>query len=120
MAKLSFLLGASVGYVLGARAGTERYAQIKSGAGQLWRSQPVQQQVSAARHAAKTKAAPAALDAVSGAASAAGDKLRTGGGRIAGSKDDVPSSVDHRPDTHHEGDPVSEWTEEGGAPAPQH
>lgn len=116
MGKISFLAGAAVGYVLGARAGTERYEQIKSGAAQLWGSQPVQQQVSSAKHAAKTKAAPAALDAVSSAASAAGDKMRAGAGRIAGSDKDVPSQVEA--DVQREADPVAEWADEGGAVAP--
>jgi len=84
MAKLSFLLGAATGYVLGARAGRRRYDQIRSSAQQLWHSQPVQTQVSSAKHAAKTKAAPAALDAVSSAATVAGGKMRQGAGRISG------------------------------------
>lgn len=84
MAKLSFLLGAATGYVLGARAGRQRYDQIRSGAGKVWQSRSVQHQVSTAKHAAKTKAAPAALDAVSTAATAAGDTLRQGAGRITG------------------------------------
>ena len=94
MAKLSFLLGAATGYVLGARAGRQRYEQIRSGASKAWQSQPVQKQVSTAKHAAKTKAAPAALDAVSTAASVAGDKMREGATRIKGDpRRDVPSGV---------------------------
>ena len=45
MSKISFLLGAAAGYVLGARAGRQRYEQIRSGAAKAWQSQPVQQQV---------------------------------------------------------------------------
>lgn len=94
MAKLSFLLGAATGYVLGARAGRQRYDQIRSGAGKVWQSRSVQHQVSTAKHAAKTKAAPAALDAVSTAATAAGDTLRQGAGRITGDPGrDVASDV---------------------------
>ncbi|MHA3703970.1 hypothetical protein ACXR2U_17510 [Jatrophihabitans sp. YIM 134969] len=40
--KLSFLLGAAVGYTLGARAGRERYEQIVSAATKLKSSQTVQ------------------------------------------------------------------------------
>lgn len=95
MPKLTFIAGAAAGYVLGTRAGRERYAQIKAGSGQLWRSQPVQRQVASARHVAKTRVAPAALDAVSTAATAAGDRLREGAGRIsADSERDVRSSVE--------------------------
>lgn len=94
MAKLSFLLGAATGYVLGARAGRQRYEQIRAGASKAWQSQPVQKQVSTAKHAAKTKAAPAALDAVSTAANVTGDKLRQGAGKVAGDPQrDVASDV---------------------------
>jgi hypothetical protein len=40
--KLSFLLGAAVGYTLGARAGRERYEQIVAAASKLRSSQTVQ------------------------------------------------------------------------------
>ncbi|MGK0722393.1 YtxH domain-containing protein [Leucobacter sp. W1478] len=47
--KLAFVLGAAVGYVLGARAGRERYEQIKRRADKLWNTEPVQRSVSAVR-----------------------------------------------------------------------
>ena len=113
MAKFPFLLGAAAGYVLGARAGRKRYEQIRSGATRVWQSPPVQKQVATAKHAATTKAAPAALDAVSGAAAATGQKMRQGAGRITPDPArDVAHDSHH--DSHHEGDPVSEWYEEGG------
>lgn len=43
--KIAFVLGAAVGYVLGTRAGRERYEQIKRGAQTLWKTEPVQQGV---------------------------------------------------------------------------
>ena len=43
--KIAFVLGAAVGYVLGSRAGRERYEQIKRGAKTLWNTEPVQQGV---------------------------------------------------------------------------
>lgn len=45
MGKASFVLGAGAGYVLGARAGKERYAQIKRGAAALWANPKVQSTV---------------------------------------------------------------------------
>ncbi|QBF44959.1 protoporphyrinogen oxidase [Janibacter limosus] len=94
MSKLSFLLSASVGYVLGARAGRKRYEQIRSGANQLWRSQPVQSQVASAKHAATTKAAPAALGAVSTAASVASERMRAGASKVKSDPQrDVASAV---------------------------
>lgn len=103
MAKLSFLLGAATGYVLGARAGRERYDQIRSSAQRLWRSEPVQGQVSTAKHAARTKAAPAARDAMSTAASATGDKLRQGAGKVtSGTRDQAssPTTAEQGPVTY--------------------
>lgn len=40
--KIAFLFGASLGYVLGARAGRKRYEQIKTGAIAVWETPPVQ------------------------------------------------------------------------------
>lgn len=40
--KLLFVVGLATGYVLGSRAGRERYEQIKAGADKVWMSQPVQ------------------------------------------------------------------------------
>lgn len=45
--KLLFVTGAAVGYVLGARAGRERYEQLKAAAGKVWESPGVQRQVHA-------------------------------------------------------------------------
>ncbi len=40
--KLLFVVGLGAGYVLGSRAGRQRYEQIKAGADKVWSSQPVQ------------------------------------------------------------------------------
>lgn len=53
--KIAFVLGAAVGYVLGARAGRERYEQIKRGADAVWHTAPVQRGVSAVREVAQDK-----------------------------------------------------------------
>lgn len=76
MGKLGFLTGMAVGYVLGARAGKQRYAQIKQVSGKVWHSGPVQKQVASAKEAAKTKAAPVVADLVGDAAKQAAEKLR--------------------------------------------
>lgn len=49
--KLAFVLGAAVGYVLGTRAGRERYEQIKRGAAAVWQTEPVQRGARAVRSA---------------------------------------------------------------------
>lgn len=50
--KLLFITGGLVGYVLGARAGRQRYEQIRAAANDLWNSKPVQRRVSEARDVA--------------------------------------------------------------------
>ena len=47
--KLALLVGAAAGYVLGARAGRERYEQIAARAADVWESKPVQKQVDKAQ-----------------------------------------------------------------------
>ena len=43
--KILLIVGLGVGYVLGARAGRERYDQISGAVGKLWNSPQVQKQV---------------------------------------------------------------------------
>lgn len=77
MAKLSFLAGLAAGYVLGARAGTQRYEQIRRTSSKVWSSDAVQKQVGVAKEAARTKAAPVVADMVADAARATGQRLRS-------------------------------------------
>lgn len=49
--KFAFVLGAAIGYLLGTRAGRERYEQIKRGAKALWGTEPVQRGVTVVRDA---------------------------------------------------------------------
>ena len=58
MSKAAFVVGAAIGYVLGARAGRKRYEQIKGQASRLWNSDPVQHRVGDATQAVKQQAAP--------------------------------------------------------------
>ncbi|HSF99326.1 MAG TPA: protoporphyrinogen oxidase [Ornithinibacter sp.] len=76
MAKLTFIAGLAAGYVLGARAGRQRYEQIARTSSKVWHSRPVQKQVANAKEAARTKAAPAVADIVADAARATGQRLR--------------------------------------------
>ncbi|KGN40124.1 hypothetical protein [Knoellia aerolata] len=105
MPKLSFFAGLAAGYVLGARAGKQRYAQIKTVSGKVWQSKPVQKQVSAVTESARTRAAPVVADFVADAAKATGEKLRA--------SRTIPSRVSDRPDrTAGEG----QWVPSPGAP----
>lgn len=54
--KLGIVVGLAAGYVLGARAGRERYEQIKIGAQNLWETAPVQKQVDKVKDLGKTAA----------------------------------------------------------------
>jgi hypothetical protein len=54
MGKGTFILGIGVGYVLGSRAGRERYEQIKERATGVWNSPRVQRKVDAAEQTAKS------------------------------------------------------------------
>ena len=106
MGKLSFLAGAAVGYVLGARAGVQRYEQIKELSNKVWSSDPVQHQVEKGKEAARTQVAPAVADAVSSAAKATADKLRS---EKTVQSEAVGPTMETRVETSepiHEGDPL--------------
>ena len=81
MKKLMVLGAGAAGYVLGARAGRERYEQITRQAQRLRNNPTVQQKVSQARHAA--------TDVAKDAASVASTKVRGKPG--AGQMTDDPS-----------------------------
>ncbi|RNE66998.1 hypothetical protein [Cryobacterium tepidiphilum] len=50
--KLQFIVGGLIGYVLGARAGRQRYEQIAATAKDFWEAPPVQRRVHQVRDAA--------------------------------------------------------------------
>ncbi len=54
--KIGIIVGLAAGYVLGSRAGRERYEQIKDRAQQLWKTEPVQKQVENVKDLGKTAA----------------------------------------------------------------
>jgi hypothetical protein len=75
MGKVSFVLGAAAGYVLGTRAGQKRYDQIKSRATQLWSSEPVQSRVEIAKQTV-TDQAPAVAAKLGDAAKSASSTVK--------------------------------------------
>jgi hypothetical protein len=72
--KLPILVAFGAGYVLGAKAGRERYEQIQRQSSKVWNSGPVQQGVQEAETVAK-QAASVAGEKVVDAASTAGSKV---------------------------------------------
>lgn len=87
MSKLTLIAAGAAGYVLGARAGRERYEQIADGARRVMRNPRVQSARQQAQDAVSEQAAAArdvvvekAKETASTAASAAADKVRRGDG----------------------------------------
>jgi hypothetical protein len=89
MGKVSFLIGAAVGYVLGAKAGQKRYEQIKGRATSLWSSEPVQSKVETARQTVMEQA-PVVADKLGGAAKSATSAVKE---KVGG--EDLPPTL-HR------------------------
>ena len=87
MSKLTMLAAAGVGYVLGARAGRDRYDQITSTFNKVKSDPRVQEKAQQATELAKEKA-PVVKDKVSEAAGAATTKVKSATG---GSEDKVDS-----------------------------
>ena len=65
--KILFVFGLAMGYVLGTRAGRERYEQIKAGAEKVWMDPRVQEQVHTVEEFVKDKAPDLADKATSAA-----------------------------------------------------
>ena len=85
MSKMTVLIAGAAGYVLGARAGRERYEQIRSAAQKVWGSPAVQSKVSVLEDKAS--------DAAKAAAGLASEKASAAVGSVAGS---VAGRVRHR------------------------
>lgn len=82
MSKVTMALAFGAGYVVGARAGRERYREIKNRATAVWQSDTVQEQTSKAQDLAKEQAVKAK--------DAARDRLPS---KLGGRADDSPSST---------------------------
>lgn len=54
--KIGIVVGLAAGYVLGSRAGRERYEQIRAGYLKIWNTAPVQKQVAAVKDLGKSAA----------------------------------------------------------------
>ena len=74
MRKLTAIVAGGIGYVLGARAGRQRYEQLRGMAVKVKNNPKVQETARQAADSAKD-AAPVVKDKVAGAAGAAADKV---------------------------------------------
>lgn len=70
-----FVIGLALGYVLGTRAGRERYEQLKASAERLWTNPSVQAQVTRAEDYLRQRA-PEVVDRVESTAKRVTDQVR--------------------------------------------
>jgi len=73
--KILFVFGLLLGYVLGTRAGRERYEQIRAGAEKVWQDPRVQRQVHTVEEFVKDKA-PDVTEKATQAAKTVASKVR--------------------------------------------
>lgn len=78
MRRLVVLMAVAAGYVLGARAGRERYEQIVDAANRFWGNPTVRKTASTVGETVKEQA-PVAKDKMAGAASSVMDKVHSSG-----------------------------------------
>jgi hypothetical protein len=88
MKKLSLLIAAGIGYVLGTKAGRERYEQIRDAARKVRNDPRVQEKAQQAADLAREQA-PVVKDKVAAGAHAAADKVR-GANDSSGEPGDLP------------------------------
>ncbi len=91
MGKLTMLAAGAAGYVLGARAGRERYDQIAASTKKVWRDPRVQTRKDQATDVAKQAASTAATQAGDVAQNAASSAKQAAGSAKSGVQDKVSS-----------------------------
>lgn len=101
MKKLPLIAAAGIGYVLGARAGRERYEQIKSAAMAFWRNPKVQQTVDTV----ETEAKHAASDVSGKVADAAGDTASKAAHTAGATVSKLSDKIQHKDDDHSDSPP---------------
>ena len=124
MRPLTFIVGASVGFLLGSRAGRETYDRIAASAQDLWRNPKTQDAVHHVEETVKAKA-PGVGQKVTDAAAAVKDKLQPsrrspasaeqGYGEGAGPDYGSGTGSDHLSDPALADETGRDWTDEGGA-----
>lgn len=104
--KLTLLAGAAIGYIIGTRAGRERYEQLKSSVNRAWKDPRIQDRVNEAEHFISDTAkhtVPQMQERVTETARSAVDAARTrfGGNDDAGATYDEETAASHHEKSHH-------------------
>ncbi|MCG2620524.1 hypothetical protein LVY72_01200 [Arthrobacter sp. I2-34] len=108
MRALIFGAGAAVGYVLGTKAGRQRYEQLKQQVGKVWQDPRTQEKIAGAKESVKDL-----VPEVKERLHVAGHKAE---GAAAGSSSAVPKTEpDVQSDPAHRDTLGSDWSDEGGA-----
>lgn len=90
--KILFVVGLGVGYVLGARAGRERYEQIRKAAQNVWNQPAVQQGVETVKDFAKTRVGDLSDTVLDGVKNLIGNSTKSSGAtRSEGATSTKPS-----------------------------
>lgn len=89
--KIILVTGLTVGYVLGARAGRERYNQIKRAADNFWSSPRVKEQVDKVEDFAKDKA-PEVVDFLADGAKKVASQVKSTAQKATGHAADKPAA----------------------------
>lgn len=92
--RVGLVVGLAAGYVLGTRAGRERFEQIKTQAERLWQLDPVQRQVHRAGEVGRAAAMAIPSAAWSGAVKVtrAAGRFAAGAARPAPAAEDLPGA----------------------------
>ena len=91
--RILFVIGLGAGYVLGAKAGRQRYEQIASTADKVWNSPSVTKQRHEVQHFVETKA-PKLMESASDAAGGAIEKVKRKGKRRGGHSSEIARPED--------------------------
>ena len=91
--RILFVIGLGAGYVLGAKAGRQRYEQIASTADKVWNSPSVTKQRHEVQHFVETKA-PKLMESATDAAGDAINKVKRTGKRRGGHSSEIARPED--------------------------
>ena len=118
--KIGLVIGLGAGYVLGSRAGRERYEQIRTQWMKVWNLDPVQEQISRVQDFAKSQAAAVPGAVWTGAVKVvkAVSKSGTPGEKLDGAIDATKDAAEKVADAKESHDSTSNGSTSGGTMPP--